>query len=350
MSLLQWRTASLQFQPIRRPHATTGAKGGAGVRAKQQQPGSLHQSSSSIATATAIQRADSSPDKQQPTTITSTPQQQPAVQPTRLADWVGDDDEDAYLYQDNRPKPERGGRKAKKKREKSQREASRVWDWDDVYDPTLPNVYADYKGSEEQYRDVRDWKARLYYWQLKEGRKEDERRSGNGGMAMSMASAAAGDGWSDEEREFEEEERRNRKAANSTFLAHGVAMMADLSKLTSTQEPMQASTSRRHRLTMILLLLLEQRKRMMMMITITPPTSLSTSQTTQATVTNRLLLLASRNRRHCIPNRLPVMMMSSSNVCNLARPCRCRMCSSRSSWRRQHHRSSKSRSCPCLRL
>lgn len=98
----------------------------------------------------------------------STPQQQPNVQRTKLEDWVGDED-DAYLYQDNRPKPERGGRK-KKKKGKHQQE-TRVWDWDDIYDPTLPNNYADYKGSEEQYRENRDWKARLYYHKMKEAKK-----------------------------------------------------------------------------------------------------------------------------------------------------------------------------------
>lgn len=46
-----------------------------------------------------------------------------------------------------------------------------MWDWDDIYDPTLPNNYADYKGSEEQYREIRDWKARLYYHQLKGAKK-----------------------------------------------------------------------------------------------------------------------------------------------------------------------------------
>ena len=92
---------------------------------------------------------------------------------------MGDDDE--YYFQDSRPKAERGGRK-KKKKNKAQ---ERVWDWDDIYDPTLPNNYADYKGSEEQAREIRDWKARLYYRQLKEARKakdgaysdeEEERR------------------------------------------------------------------------------------------------------------------------------------------------------------------------------
>ncbi|KAK5138274.1 hypothetical protein LTR08_003335 [Meristemomyces frigidus] len=202
--VLQKKNAALQFQPIRRPQATTGVKGGG--RPKQQPGGSstgAHQSSSSIATTTA-----SSPDKQPlppPTASTTTPQQQPMLQSTStLADWVGDDEDAAFLYQQNQPKQERGGRKAKKKKEKSQREAARVWDWDDVYDPTLPNVYADYKGSEEQYREVRDWKARLYYRQLKLGRLEG---GGGGGVG-----AVAGGGS-----EEEAEEEAVRRPANKMF-------------------------------------------------------------------------------------------------------------------------------------
>jgi hypothetical protein len=96
------------------------------------------------------------------------------VQQSNFEDWVGDDDD--YSFQDSRPKAERGGRK-KKKKNKAQ---ERVWDWDDIYDPTLPNNYADYKGSEEQAREIRDWKARLYYRQLKEAKK-----AGKNGAAYS---------------------------------------------------------------------------------------------------------------------------------------------------------------------
>lgn len=109
----------------------------------------------------------SSPEKQsQPPA--STPQQQPNLQRSNFSDWVGEDD-DFYYIQD-RPK-ERGGRKRKKK---AQAEKTRTWDWDDIYDPTLPNNYAAYKGSDEQFREIRDWKARLYYHQMKEVRKQDK--------------------------------------------------------------------------------------------------------------------------------------------------------------------------------
>jgi splicing factor 45 len=120
----------------------------------------LHKFSSSTVTATTA--TASSPEKQVP----SSTSQQPSVQQSNFEDWIGDDDE--YYHQDNKPRAERGGRKKKKKNKQPQ---ERMWDWDDIYDPTLPNNYADYKGSEEQAREIRDWKARLYYHQLREARK-----------------------------------------------------------------------------------------------------------------------------------------------------------------------------------
>jgi len=80
---------------------------------------------------------------------------------SNFQDWVGDDDED-FAY--DRLKHVRGGKKNKKKKAQQ----ARTWEWDDIYDPTHPNRHQDYKGSEEQAREVRDWKARLYYHRLKE--------------------------------------------------------------------------------------------------------------------------------------------------------------------------------------
>jgi splicing factor 45 len=37
-----------------------------------------------------------------------------------------------------------------------------VQDWDDIYDPTRPNNYEEYKHSDEKIREVREWKDRLY--------------------------------------------------------------------------------------------------------------------------------------------------------------------------------------------
>ncbi|KAI7314340.1 hypothetical protein KC315_g11393, partial [Hortaea werneckii] len=98
--------------------------------------------------------------------ISDTPTARPSAQRSKLEDWVDEDDEAAYTYQENRARAKKNQRKKTKNKHET-----RIWDWDDIYDPTLPNNYADYKGSEEQYREIRDWKARLYYQQLKEANK-----------------------------------------------------------------------------------------------------------------------------------------------------------------------------------
>ncbi|KAK0811701.1 hypothetical protein LTR02_004873 [Friedmanniomyces endolithicus] len=155
------KDAALQFQPVRRPQAQ------AKINRPAKKAGNGHMPSSSTTTASLAPTA-SSPDKQTPTT--STPSQQPSVQCSNFADWVGDEDEDYFV--DDKPKPERGGRnKKKKKGGKLQQEATRSWSWDDIYDPSMPNNYADYKGSDEQIMEIRDWKARLYYHQLKSAKK-----------------------------------------------------------------------------------------------------------------------------------------------------------------------------------
>ncbi|KAE8310921.1 hypothetical protein BDV41DRAFT_566208 [Aspergillus transmontanensis] len=57
------------------------------------------------------------------------------------------------------PKRQRGGRK-KRKKNKDTREFAQ--DWDDIYDPSRPNSYEEYKHSDEQISEVREWKDRLY--------------------------------------------------------------------------------------------------------------------------------------------------------------------------------------------
>ena len=37
-----------------------------------------------------------------------------------------------------------------------------VQNWDDIYDPSRPNNYEDYKNSEEKLAEIREWKDRLY--------------------------------------------------------------------------------------------------------------------------------------------------------------------------------------------
>lgn len=76
---------------------------------------------------------------------------------TTLADWAATDDDDVNGFYGERR--QRGGRKKRKKN----REAETVFqNWDDIYDPSRPNIYEEYKHSEEKIREVREWKDRLY--------------------------------------------------------------------------------------------------------------------------------------------------------------------------------------------
>jgi splicing factor 45 len=78
-----------------------------------------------------------------------------------LADWTatGDDDDVNGFYGGGGEKRQRGGRK---KRKKNREEHAVAQDWDDIYDPSRPNSYDEYKHSDEKIREVREWKNRLY--------------------------------------------------------------------------------------------------------------------------------------------------------------------------------------------
>ena len=78
---------------------------------------------------------------------------------TSLADWTGnDDDEDVNGFYGGE-KRQRGGRK---KRKKNKEESHIPQNWDDIYDPSRPNSYEEYKNSDEKIREVREWKDKLY--------------------------------------------------------------------------------------------------------------------------------------------------------------------------------------------
>jgi splicing factor 45 len=75
-----------------------------------------------------------------------------------LADWTGNDDDDVNGFY-GAEKRQRGGRK---RRKKNRRESNIPQNWDDVYDPSRPNNYEEYKNSDERIREIREWKNRLY--------------------------------------------------------------------------------------------------------------------------------------------------------------------------------------------
>ncbi|KAJ9607874.1 hypothetical protein H2200_007953 [Cladophialophora chaetospira] len=136
--------ASLRFQPTKRPQV-------AAQKAKAK----------AIASKFSIPTNPTAPNPTaevpEPSSTDGLPQ---ATAPkTTIADWTAtaSDDEDVNnFYAEKR---QRGGRK---KRKKNKAAAPITQDWDDIYDPSRPNNYEEYKHSEEKIREVREWKDLLY--------------------------------------------------------------------------------------------------------------------------------------------------------------------------------------------
>lgn len=93
----------------------------------------------------------------------STQASHPSIVKSSIADWTGtnDDDDDVNgFYGGGGEKRQRGGRKKRKKNHQEERVV--VQNWDDIYDPSRPNNYEDYKHSDEKWAEIREWKDRLY--------------------------------------------------------------------------------------------------------------------------------------------------------------------------------------------
>lgn len=73
-----------------------------------------------------------------------------------LADWTAEGDDNDYYPGEKR---QRGGRK---KRKKNKEPTTVAQNWDDIYDPSRPNNYEDYKNSDEKIAEIREWKDLLY--------------------------------------------------------------------------------------------------------------------------------------------------------------------------------------------
>ena len=128
--------ASLRFQPTKRPQL-------AAQKPKSKAP--LPKS-----TPPAIQQIGAVPDA--PSTVSR------LAAKSTLADWTAGDDDDVNGFYGGE-KRQRGGRK---KRKKNKEESHVPQNWDDIYDPSRPNSYEEYKHSDEKIREVREWKDRLY--------------------------------------------------------------------------------------------------------------------------------------------------------------------------------------------
>lgn len=135
-------TAALRFQPVKRPQQQSAAAAAAKAKAK--------------AIANKLAAAPTS------TITTEKPPEPPSEPPQKFAprttidDWAATAEEDDWYQGEKRP---RGGRK---KRKKNKEAAVVEQNWDDIYDPSRPNNYEEYKQSEEKILEVREWKDLLY--------------------------------------------------------------------------------------------------------------------------------------------------------------------------------------------
>jgi splicing factor 45 len=142
-AILTCTEAALRFQPSKRPPQQQKAK-----------PKGLPKP--------APQPVTSSPDKE----AKSAKSPAPPVQKSTLADWTAEDPLDNFYG--GGPRAPRGGRK---KRKKNKDQEVIPQNWDDIYDPTRPNKYEEYKDSDERMNEIMDWRDRLYAH--RKGRRSD---------------------------------------------------------------------------------------------------------------------------------------------------------------------------------
>lgn len=133
-------TAALRFQPTKRPQASS------------QKPKNLGPKPSAATVTNAPSTSAGKANAQADAAASSNRQ----IPKTTIEDWTGDADDDVYYQAEKR---QRGGRKKRKKNKETELQPV---NWDDIYDPSRPNNYEEYKNSEERIREVRDWKDRLY--------------------------------------------------------------------------------------------------------------------------------------------------------------------------------------------
>ena len=135
-------TAALRFQPTKRPQLSA-------QKEKAQRLAQAQAKAAAVAAALVSGVKKAAPADPVPETQ--------SVPKTTAADWTNDADDDDYYAASS--KRERGGRK---KRKKNKQDEPVIQDWDDIYDPSRPNNYEEYRHSDEKIREVREWKDRLY--------------------------------------------------------------------------------------------------------------------------------------------------------------------------------------------
>lgn len=132
-------TASLRFQPTKRPQSLT----------------------QKIKPKPALQKIEPQNVGGQGSKVTAAGEstitlQQPAK--TTISDWAAEPEDDDTHGTYPPEKRQRGGRKKRKK----VKDSHVVQNWDDIYDPSRPNSYEEYQNSDEKILEIREWKDRLY--------------------------------------------------------------------------------------------------------------------------------------------------------------------------------------------
>ncbi|KAM0797497.1 hypothetical protein BDR22DRAFT_892343 [Usnea florida] len=153
----QINAASLRFQPTKRPYLSA------------QKTKSKSSTAKIPTVAASTSQSDGIPSESANVTA-----RLPAK--TTLADWTaeGEDNDFNGLY--GGEKRQRGGRK---KRKKNKEESHIPQNWDDIYDPSRPNNYEDYKHSDERIMEIREWKDKLYAHRSSKRRESDSESSGS---------------------------------------------------------------------------------------------------------------------------------------------------------------------------
>lgn len=136
-----WVIASLRFQPTKRPQLSSQKPK---LKPTPQRAGLPPPAYTKT------------PDISAPDDIYSASRAQPK---NTLADWTAEPElgEEGGFY--NIEKRQRGGRK---KRKKNLEDSQALYNWDDIYDPSRPNTFEDYKHSDEKMLELREWKDKLY--------------------------------------------------------------------------------------------------------------------------------------------------------------------------------------------
>lgn len=133
--------ASLRFQPTKRPQLLSHKPKVKPASQRAGLPGPANTKAADI----------SAPDDIYSASRTQTK--------NSLADWTAEPQlgEEVGFY--NVEKRQRGGRK---KRKKNVEDFQTLHNWDDIYDPSRPNTFDDYKNSDEKILELREWKDKLY--------------------------------------------------------------------------------------------------------------------------------------------------------------------------------------------